>query len=219
MKQIFFAIFFATFFYGFSQDFNYNTDFASTLKETKKKKSEIYYPNLLERFQANNPKLTNKEVLALMIGSTNSSSYKPYELVESERNIIKLIQSEKYQEALALCDQLLSSNPVNFTALMERGYASMKLNLEEADEDRQRFFLLFDAIKSTGTGSQEDPYFVLGPRDGQLIINYIWGQKIGTMGSGDCEGKNFCDILEMIDESGKSRSVYFNIQHAVDRMF
>lgn len=58
-----------------------------------------------------------------------------------------------------------------------------------------------------------NPYFVLGPRDGQILIKYVWGNSIGMMGSGEDVNGYFCDILSMNLKDGE-KQLYFNIDHA-----
>jgi hypothetical protein len=55
--------------------------------------------------------------------------------------------------------------------------------------------------------------------DGQLLIRFVFGLPIGTMGSGEDEYGNFLDILEIVNEEEGNMNMYFNIEHAVQRMF
>jgi hypothetical protein len=201
-----------------AQDFNYNNDFKSILNKTKDKSSEYYYPTLLDRFNKNDETLTELEMIALQIGFTADKNYKPYSTIDQEREILKLTGDKDYNKALKACDQLLKKNPVNLTALMEQGFAASELGKPEGKELVDKAKKVIASILWSGDGSYDRPYFVLGPMDGQIIIRYIFGNSIGTMGSGSDAHGNFLDILEMETE-GKKENVYFVIQHAVDKMF
>ncbi|MDF9796336.1 hypothetical protein OKW21_001599 [Catalinimonas alkaloidigena] len=201
------------------QNFDYNKHFAPLLEVTKDSTSEYFYQSLLEKFEKADTSMTDVEVLIMMIGYTSQPNYKPYSKLDLERNILQLVADKKYNIALDSCNMLLQTNPLNFTALTEKGYCTWKLNLETAELDRTKVLKIISAIKYSGKGTVEDPYFVLGPSDGQVLIKYFWGGKIGQMGSGECEGANFCDILECISDDGTSTSLYFNIEHASQTMF
>ncbi|MBK6330889.1 MAG: DUF4919 domain-containing protein [Bacteroidetes bacterium] len=91
--------------------------------------------------------------------------------------------SKEYTKAIEQCDELLKTNPINFTALMEKGYAFMKLNREDKSYSKEKSLKIIQSIIWSRDGSSMNPYFVLGPRDGQILIKYVWGNSIGMMGS------------------------------------
>ncbi len=213
---VFFALFATTTVFG--QDFDYHRDFKDLLSKSKDKNSEYYYTKLLERFNSNDSTLTDKDIIALQIGFTADKNYKPYQTTDKEREILGLISDKKYEKAIVECDKLLKTNPVNFTALMEKGFAYMKLNKPDASIHKGRTIKIIHSIMWSGDGTKDRPYFVLSPIDGQTLIRYILGGSIGTMGSGSDKNGYFLDILEM-EKDGKSVTKYFIIQHATDKMF
>ncbi|MDP5200463.1 DUF4919 domain-containing protein [Flavobacterium sp. DG2-3] len=203
---------------SFGQDFDYHNDFKDLLKKSKDKSSEYFYPKLLERFNANDSTLTNKDIVALQIGFTDNKNYKPYETIYKEREILALISDKQYEKAVIKCDKLLKTNPVDFTALMEKGFAYMKLNKTDVLIHKEKTIKIINSIMWSGDGTTERPCFVLSPIDGQTLIRYILGGSIGTMGSGRDKNGYFLDILEMKKDDG-SLTKYFIIQHATDKMF
>lgn len=150
-----------------------------------------------------------------MIGFTENENYKPYQNVDKEREILNLISEKKYEEALTKCNSLLETNPLNYAALMEKGFALWKLNDDKFEFYKKQYFKVLDAVLYSGDGSQNKAFFVLSPIDGQTIIRYVWQGSIGVMGSGSDENGNFLDILEM-EKDGETVTVYFNIQHAMN---
>ena len=202
----------------FGQDFDYHRDFKDLFSKSKDKNSEYYYPKLLERFNSNDSTLTNKDIIALQIGFTADKNYKPYETIDKEREILGLISEKKYEKAIIECDKLLKTNPVNFTALMEKGFAYMKLNEPDATIHKGRTMKIINSIMWSGDGTIDRPYFVLSPIDGQTLIRYILGGSIGTMGSGSDKNGYFLDILEM-EKDDKTVTKYFIIQHATAKTF
>src|ERR1700739_4098558 len=67
--------------------FNYQKDFKRILYRTKDPKDNLSYEKLLKRFKGDDTTMTDYEVLALMIGFTDNSEYKPYQDLEAERSI------------------------------------------------------------------------------------------------------------------------------------
>ncbi len=218
MKKIFLIeLLVANSFFGQAQDdFDYQSDFEAIVENSLDSSSNVFYPALLERFERNDSTLTSPEVLAMMIGFTESKNYKPYRNADRERQILDLIGSKNYQEALDSCNALLLTNPLNYAALMEKGFALWKLNDENFEFHKSKYFKVLDAVQYSGDGSSENAFFVLSPIDGQTIIRYVWQGSIGTMGSGSDSNGNFLDILEMEKEGQETMTIYFNIQHAVD---
>ena len=204
----------------FGQDtFNYHRDFKKILEQSQDKTSDYYYPTLLDRFNKNDSTLTDMEVLALQIGFTADQNYKPYQTTSTEREIKSLIGQKKYEDALAACNKFLKTNPVNFTALMEKSFSYMKLGKDSIEFHKAKFMKLLNSVMASGKGTYENPYFVLSPIDGQTLITHIFGGSIGTMGSGDDPNGYFVDILEMNREGKDPVTLYFNINHATDKMF
>jgi hypothetical protein len=219
MKRIYSALLLicvCTFSYG-QTEFDYSRDFDAILKATKDSSSTLYYPKLLQKFSVNDSTLTNKEVLSMMIGFTENENYKPYQTIDLEREILNLISDKKYDRALEKCNKLLETNPFNYPALMEKGFALWKLKDENFEFYKSQYFKVLEAILYSGDGSQQNAFFVLSPIDGQTIIEYVWQGSIGVMGSGSDENGNFLDILEMQKKGEESVTVYFNIQHAMNK--
>jgi len=207
-------------FTSFGQDkFEYHKDFERILEQSKDSTSNNYYPFLLQRFEANDCTLKKEEVLALQIGFTANANYKPYETISQEREIKNLIREKKYEESISKCNNLLKTNPLNFTALMEKSYSYMKLDMDSSKFHKEKFMKLLKSVLMSGKGTYENPYFVLSPIDGQTIITHIFGNSIGIMGSGDDPNGYFVDILEMLIEGEDSITLYFNINHATVTMF
>ncbi len=220
MKKLLFLVLLFSLFQSYGQDkFNYNSDFKKILAATKDSNSTLFYPKLLKRFNTNDSTLTDNEVLSLMIGFTDNPLYRPYATIDDERDILNLVSEKKYKQALNKCNDLLKTNPLNYSALMEKGFALWKLNDDSMAFHKSKYLKIYSAIKSSGDGSRSNAYFVLSPIDGQTLIRYVWQGSIGIMGSASDPNGNFLDMLEMKKEGEEPWKLYFNIQHAVGKMF
>lgn len=200
-------------------DFDYKRDFERILKQSLDSSNNYYYPHLLERFERNDSSLTHAELLALQIGFTGSPNYKPYKTVDAEREIKTLIANKDYSAAFNACNDLLATNPLNLTALMEKSFSNIKLEKDSAEFHREKVMKVIGSIIKSGSGTVESPSFVLGPIDGQTVITIVFGASIGTMGSGADPNGYFLDMLEVIKEGREPRTMCFNIDHATKKMF
>lgn len=201
--------------------FDYQKDFNTILEKTKDPKNNLAYDKLLKRFVTNDTTLIDYEVLALLIGFTAKPEYKPYDDLKTEREIYKLNGEKKYQEGLNKASEFLKTHPLSVKAIFEKSYSFHKLEQKDSAEyymyQGQR---IFKAMYYSGNGqSPETPTFALGPADGQDYIHRFVGVDIGTMGSGRDKNGNFLDILEAKFEENQTVTLYFIIQHAVDKMF
>jgi hypothetical protein len=221
MKQTFLTLISMIIFSSlFGQEkFDYHKDFKTFLNQSQDSLSVYYYPNLLDRFNKNDSTLTDLDIIALQIGFTNNPNYKPYQTIDKEREIKSLINQKKYGDAVVMCNEFLKTNPINFTALMEKGFAYMKLQNDSALFYKEKFMKVLNSVMASGNGTIDKPYFVLSPIDGQTLITHIFGGSIGMMGSGDDPNGYFVDILEMKKEGKEPRTLYFNINHATEKMF
>jgi hypothetical protein len=201
--------------------FNYKDDFKKVLAKTKDENDSLSYDKLLKRFNNNDTTLSDYEVLALLIGFTAKPEYKPYQDLDTEREIFNLNSANKYKAGLKLGLKFIKTHPISVKALFEIAYSFYKLNNEES----AKYYLyrgrtILKAMNFSGDGSsKETPTFALGPADGQDYIYKYIGAKIGTMGSGTDNSGNFLDILEAKLENGQSTTLYFIIQHATEKMF
>lgn len=197
-----------------AQDFYYQTDFKRLVEQSKDSLSPNNYKKLKLEFINNGENFTKEKVIALMAGQTASEFYDAYGHVQNERsyqNAVKFPADTTYKYAKYYMD----INPISLSF----NYGLWKTYEKDNDKNnaekfKQRFQLLAESILTTGDGSIENPYFVISPIDGQVIIRLYYEKEIGTMGSGENQYGNFVDILEMVDEDN-SKSLHFVIDHAM----
>ncbi|GAA5042752.1 hypothetical protein GCM10011506_45570 [Marivirga lumbricoides] len=221
MKQMLLTFIFVIIFnplYG-QESFDYHKDFNKILELSQDSLSTFYYPMLLDRFNKNDSTLTDLDLIALQIGFTTNKHYEPYQTIDTEEEIMNLINQKKYDAAILMSNEFLKTNPVNFTALMEKGFAYMLLQNDSALFYKDKFMMILNSVMASGNGTIDNPFFVLSPRDGQTLITHIFGGSIGMMGSGDDPNGYFVDILEMKKEGKEPVKLYFNINHAIEKMF
>lgn len=196
--------------------FDYHRDFQYYLSESLKPASRYYYPTLLKSFQREDKSIKKNEIIAMMIGFTESKNYAPYKNVTVERKIMGLVNEKDFQESLKKSEELLDTNPLNFTALMEKGFSLWKIKDDRSYFPSIQSRMIVDAVLWSGTGSYTNPFFVLSPLDGQTIIKYIFGGSIGTMGSASDSNGYFLDMLDIEKEGKETVTFHFNLDHAMN---
>jgi Domain of unknown function (DUF4919) len=67
------------------ESFDYDKDFKVLLELSKDSVDRLFYPRLLERFNKNDSTLTDREVVALMIGFADNVNYKPYQTLKRQQ--------------------------------------------------------------------------------------------------------------------------------------
>lgn len=209
-------------FLSFAQDkFEYKKDFEKILRETKNIKSELYYDNLLDRYNKIDTTLTDKQVLALLIGFTDNKFYKPYKDLEFGKRLYQLNTEREYEKVIQLGDEFLKTHPFDLKTLFETSYAYFKTDHKEtADQYLLKTRIIFHAMAYSGQGfSPDEPTFALNPSDGQDYLRKGFNMKIGKMGSGKDKNGYFLDILDINFDNGNTTSMYFIIPHATKKMF
>lgn len=197
-----------------AQNFDYQTDFEILVEQSKDNKSLNNYQKLKAQFIKNGENFTTEKVVALMAGQTASKYYDAYGHLNNERsyqNAVRFPADTTYKYA----KYYMNINPISLSLNYGLWKTYEKDNdKKNAEKFKQRFNLLVESILTTGDGSNENPYFVISPIDGQVIIRLYYGKEIGMMGSGADKYGNFVDILEMVDGE-HSKSLNFVIQHAM----
>ncbi|MGG9963522.1 DUF4919 domain-containing protein [Ferruginibacter sp. SUN106] len=202
------------------EKFLYTKDFKIILAKTKDAGSNLFYDKLLKRFQADDSTLTRPEILSLLIGFTDKPAYKPYTVLETERLIYKLNDDGKFKAAHDTAVILLKTYPLSYQGLKELSYSYSKLDKADSAEYTLNLVAkIMSAMMYSGDGrSAETAMFALGPADGQHLITGA-GLSLGSMGSGRDKSGNFLDMLQAVTKEGDKIQMYFNIQHAVLKMF
>ncbi|PLX04973.1 MAG: hypothetical protein C0594_08445 [Marinilabiliales bacterium] len=196
-----------------AQEFNYERDFYSIKLEAKDSTSNFYYPMLKKNFFENSSVQTDFEVLALLIGYTNQKTYNPSAYNQKHKEIIELVTKKKYKNALKICDEILSSNPFSYAALMEKAFILKKEKMDSASVYEDRLARIESAIFSSGDGSLARPFFILEPTDAQSWALFRERLNIEKIGSGKDGTGVYLDVIEY-RENDSIKKYFFYTNHA-----
>jgi len=208
--------------------FNYKKDFKNILDSTMEPGAPLYYNSLLERFLRNDSTLTKYETLALMIGFTENSYYKPLEDMETEQDIFDLNMDGKFMEAFDKAAKYLQNHPLSLLINREASFASQKISKDYQSrfimdtavmfQDSAAHFMalndkIMEAMIYSGKGrTPENPIFSLGMADGEHFIPNV-GYEIDSKDTEWNKNGDFLEVITAIDNLN-TKKFYFVIQHA-----
>lgn len=205
----------------FAQHFNYEKDYQVILKRTQTKDDSLNYLSLLPKFLNNDQGLSVYETLCLMIGYSALSDYKPFADVKTERLLVALNDSSKYETALKVCDTFLAKHPLNQAGIIEKAYAFYKLNKNDsAAFYKEQFARIMATMDWSNDGrTPETAMFALGPDDGKNFADKYYHAEVGKTGTIINSYGNYCSSVETLykkDDQQKSTIFYFVLQHAAN---
>ena len=216
MKNVFTFFFLLAGLTAYEQtSFDYQKDFKAILAKTKDSSSNLYYGKLLPRFLANDTLISRYETLALLIGFTDQPDYKPYDDIDTEKDIFALNDNGNYEDALAEANTYLASHPVSLRVLKEKSYSLHQLKkADSSDYCMDLVHKIMSAMIFSGNGkTPESPIFALGLADGERFIENA-GMILGNRGTGENKAGNYMELVEAITDEGDHQNYFFIIQHA-----
>ena len=194
-------------------------DLEEIRQETLKPSSKYYFPKLMKKYQENDTTMTPEEYRYLYLGYMFQEDYDPYrtspysEVTDTLRSKKELSKAEvdtirKYAE-LALKDNPFDLRQMSFLVhVLKERRKSMSAKIWEYRLER-----LLEAIKSTGTGENEDnAWFVIYPMH-EYDMAQLLGYEVVDM---EYIEPGYDHLLVEPDGTVKHRSpakgFYFNVQ-------
>lgn len=199
-------------------NFNYQRDFKPILAMTKAD-SALNYDKLLSRFKANDTSLSKYETLALLIGFTDQPDYKPFDDIDTEKDIFLLNDNSKYDEALEEANSYLATHPVSLRVLKEKSYSLHQLR----KKDSANYYMdlvtrIMSAMLFSGNGkTPETAIFSLGLSDGERFAENI-GMVVASKGTGETKTGLYMQIIDAANDEGVHSNLFFIIQHARNKI-
>ncbi|HCF63422.1 MAG TPA: DUF4919 domain-containing protein [Ferruginibacter sp.] len=202
---------------SFPLTFNYHRDFRRIKTMTEQKSHPYNYQKLIIRFLNNDSSLTRPEVLALMIGFTDNTHYKPLENMEIEKEIIELNDNGFFEDALEETKKYLQKNPLSLSANKERSYAYHKTG----NTDSARYFMdlnnhIMEAMIFSGGAKGKTPdnaFFSLGLNDGDYFIPNV-GFSVTKKSLSKDKNRYTLYVVQSMNIESAYTNYYFNIHHA-----
>lgn len=198
--------------------FDYKRDFRAILTKTQDDESGLAYKKLLPRFLDRDTSLSKAEMLALLIGFTEDSHYKPFEDMETEKEIFDLNDQKDFTEGIASGRTYLQTHPLSLRVLKEVSYSYHMLK----NEDSANYYMdlvdkVMEAMIYSGIGKKPDaPIFSLGLSDGEYFIENI-GMKVLNKNTDWNKDNQFMEIIDASKNMDDHINYFFVIQHAKEK--
>ncbi|MEF9923373.1 MAG: DUF4919 domain-containing protein [Muribaculaceae bacterium] len=193
-------------------------DFAKIKSETQNPDSKYYFPKLMALYVSNDTVMDIEQYRYLYYGYTFQEDYNPYRKSEFSDIIEPLYFKAKHTSAecdtimkyaeLSLADNQFDLRQMTFfiIALKERKKAA------RASIWQYRLNHLVGAILSSGTGTKENPWYVISPAHEYNILNFI-----GLVATGHEALGEDIDYLKVKKKDSKSHDgYYFDVSKIID---
>lgn len=203
----------------------YTPNFKKIKKEVNKKKSDLYYPKLLERFESADTTLTLDQLQHFYYGAATRSNYNPYKF-DDNSELIKILKKETketkdWQKAANIIDVKLKDNPTSFRYHIYKHMIYEQLYGESskpANDALLQLMMLFSAVTSTGDGtSMETSYYVISVADEYGVLELFGLQPAGQSLMRE-NGQSY-DVFELADNKYGLKTLYFNITICMEKMY
>lgn len=183
---------------------------------------EYYYPRLLERLSKDDTTLDINDVRCIYYGYTFQPGFNPYERVDEEGEIAKLLftgnepSKEDFIKVVELADSFLTQKPTELPMYYYRligcsyGYGE---NDPRTDVARFLFSALMDAIYSSGNGSREAPFHLSSVMHSYYIMdmnNLRMKYKIL-----DAVNDRMCDVFILEENELGIDTLFFDIHECL----
>ena len=142
-------------------------DYKSIEKKIKKKKSEMYYPDLMERFLAGDTSLNLEEKRHVYYGYAFQKEYSPYGSAEYSDSLLVYLKLEEhdslsFEKIIHYADLVLEETPFDIKTMRYQMYAMDQLvKMEHYGKRYEQYNIVVDALMSSGDGRSDKNAFLL----------------------------------------------------------
>jgi len=206
---------------SFAQDDEFEKpNYKKIEKAIKKKKSDLHYPRLMERFLNSDWSMSLEERRHLYYGFIYEPNYSPYGNSDYVDSIKPLLQMEDHDttqlmEILRLADSIMSDKPFDLDAINYKLYALDELGREAAFEKCiHQFRIIVDAIMSSGNGLEDKTAFyviyISHEYDILNILDFSFGGQQSLIGTND--------YLKVAENEQKIEGLYFDVSPCLNHL-
>lgn len=196
-------------------------DYKKIEKNISKKKSNLNYQSLLQRFHEVDTLLTLEEKRHLYYGYIFQPGYNPYASHVNTEIINQLLQKDSlnrqdYSTIIVLSDEMLDKNPFDMDALFNLYYVYGALQ-DGSNFNKISFQLGFiiDAILSTGNGAEkESAMYVIRVSDEYSMIDVLGFESKGNQSMIDYR----YDYIEIRENAYGLEGLYFEISASLNHL-
>ncbi|WP_298473213.1 DUF4919 domain-containing protein [uncultured Maribacter sp.] len=204
-----------------SQDWNFEKpDYKAIEKNIAEQSSNLFYPNLMDRFLKADSTLTLKEKRHLYYGYSFQENYSPYsrsDFADSLRVILQLKTHDilAFKKIITFGDSVLVKNPFALRTLNYQLYALDKTdNIRGYRKKMKQFNMIIDALLSSGNGTtKEESFYVIYTSHEYDLLNIL-----GLTFGGSQSLIEHYDYLELAEGETKIKGLYFDVTPCLNYM-
>lgn len=198
--------------YAQEDDFN-AIHYKEIEKSITNSSSNLYYPNLMERYKMGDSTLTIQEMRHLYYGYVFQPEYIPTDVSEYNGKMVeilskKIFTAQDYDKVLEYADTLLEEDPFNLRAINAKLLVYAQNNNTDAyKKNAQKRKIIQDAVVSTGDGmSEKTPFYVIKVAHEYDLLGFL-GFKFG----GEDKVVKNCNYLTLAPNRFGVDKIYFEI--------
>lgn len=203
-------------FITYAQDWEYEkVDYKKIEKNIKKKKSNLFYPTLMKRYQAYDSTMTLEEKRHLYYGYSYQSAYSPYlrpPYLDSLNTVMSKQEhsTEDLNQIIVYADSVLAQTPFDIQTIEFRAYAQAeKGDKKKAKETVVQARCIIDALMSSGNGvSTDSPFYVISTSHEYYLVSFF-GFRFG--GEQNLMSECLCDYLKLAENDSNLEGLYFEV--------
>jgi hypothetical protein len=203
------------------QDWSFKKpDYKKIEKSIKKKKSNLYYAKLMDRFQQSDSTLTLKERRYLYYGYTFDSNYSPYSRSKFSDSLRAIFNKEELAEEdltkiIEFGDAILAENPFDLNAMNYQLYAfDQQKEYKKLNNKIVQLNILLDALFSSGNGkNKKDAFYVINTSHEYNMLDVL---GLGFGGSQSLRGHY--DYLTVAENDAGIEGLYFDVSPCLNSM-
>lgn len=211
----------------------YPPDFDKIKVDCQNKKSDLFYPKLVKRFEKGDTTLGLQELQTFYYGQVFQKDYSPYTTYPEFDQILSLINKESEPEKtdvlsiISLADKVIKRSPTEPKSYYYKFLAQNVLcekfggDTVELNKTRLQFQMLFYTISYSGNGStKEVPMYVTAVSHEYLMMN-MYGFRAHQQSLVQEDGHSY-DMFQIDSNEYGVEELWFNIDPIIstwDKLF
>uniref|UniRef100_UPI00404A128C DUF4919 domain-containing protein n=1 Tax=Flavobacterium sp. TaxID=239 RepID=UPI00404A128C len=207
--------------FSFSQDFTTEKpDYDQIEKEISNKKSDFYYPKLLEKFHKADTTMSLNEKRHLYYGFTFQDEYAPYSISDFNDSLRVVLRKENHQKAdlqkiIQISNSILAENPFDIRTMNYQLYAYDQL-ADKTAFDKRIFQMrtIFDVLMSSGDGLKPKTAFYVINTTHEYDLLDILGFEFG----GEQSLQDHYDFLKVAKNEHNIEGFYFDVSPCLNSL-
>ncbi|UAB80604.1 DUF4919 domain-containing protein [Marixanthomonas sp. SCSIO 43207] len=221
MKKIYLIVFIFVSSLSYSQDWYFEKPNYTVIKKNiKKKKSNLFYESLMNKFQNADSTMTLEEKRHLYYGYIYDENYSPYSRSDFGDSLRVVLQKEKLDSldlirVVDFTDKMLLDNPFDLNAINYQLYSLEQIGDKITFNKKvTQLRIIVDALMSSGNGkSKKEAFYVIYTSHEYNLLNILGFQFGGSQSLIE-----HYDYLTLAENEAELEGLYFDVSPCLNSM-